>query len=378
MRTVEDLPFVPTTWTAWKRSCGEPSTVSSRRMRSSPKRMPNSSSESRCSSARPSVPRASCAARPAPARRRVELLALGLRRRRPAPWPRSPGWPACPRRARSRPRTRRPARARAGARPRGRRRPTASTATLPPGTPTVATGSPPFVARTRSARAAPRARRRARSRRPPGARGTGLPGVRADVLAPAAQRRRGLDRPLDLRLDVRVAQRRVGRRPAVAHQQVLRAGQVGPDLLGDERDHRVRERERLGAARSSAKPAGVGVVVLVEPRLDASPGTSRTARRRRSRRARARRGGTRRPRSRSVSSASAACSRERIQRSSTVAGSRRRTGTVTPSGTRSSTSREALNSLLASCRPCATFSSLKRTSCVEDIASSPKRTASAP
>ena len=52
MRTVELLPFVPTTWIAPKRSCGEPSAVSSRRIRSRPKRMPNSSRPSRCSSAR--------------------------------------------------------------------------------------------------------------------------------------------------------------------------------------------------------------------------------------------------------------------------------------------------------------------------------------
>ena len=42
-----------------------------------------------------------------------------------------------------------------------------------------------------------------------------------------------------------------------------------------------------------------------------------------------------------------------------------------PSGTRSSTSREALKSLLASWRPSAIVPSLKRTSCVEDIASRP-------
>ena len=47
MREVEDLPFVPTTCTVAKRSCGESSAVISRRMRSSPNRMPNSSSESR-------------------------------------------------------------------------------------------------------------------------------------------------------------------------------------------------------------------------------------------------------------------------------------------------------------------------------------------
>ena len=52
MRTVELFPFVPTTWIAAKRSCGEPSAVSSRRMRSRPKRIPNSSRPSRCSSAR--------------------------------------------------------------------------------------------------------------------------------------------------------------------------------------------------------------------------------------------------------------------------------------------------------------------------------------
>ena len=47
MRVVEDFPFVPTTWITSKRLCGEPSAVISRRIRSSPKRMPNSSSERR-------------------------------------------------------------------------------------------------------------------------------------------------------------------------------------------------------------------------------------------------------------------------------------------------------------------------------------------
>ena len=41
-------------------------------------------------------------------------------------------------------------------------------------------------------------------------------------------------------------------------------------------------------------------------------------------------------------------------------------------------SRDALKSLLASCAPCLIFSSLKRTSWVEDIASRPKRVPSAP
>src|SRR4051794_23462483 len=51
-RVVEDLPLVPTTCTARKAACGDPSTVSRRRMRSRPKRMPKSSSDRRCSSAR--------------------------------------------------------------------------------------------------------------------------------------------------------------------------------------------------------------------------------------------------------------------------------------------------------------------------------------
>ena len=47
MRAVDDLSFVPTTWIERKRSCGELSAVMSRRIRSSPNRMPNSSSPSR-------------------------------------------------------------------------------------------------------------------------------------------------------------------------------------------------------------------------------------------------------------------------------------------------------------------------------------------
>ncbi len=47
MRVVEDFPFVPTTWIVAKRRCGEPSAVIMRRILSSPKRIPNSSSERR-------------------------------------------------------------------------------------------------------------------------------------------------------------------------------------------------------------------------------------------------------------------------------------------------------------------------------------------
>ena len=47
MRVVDDLPFEPTTWIEENCSCGEPSAVINRRMRSSPNRMPNISSEAR-------------------------------------------------------------------------------------------------------------------------------------------------------------------------------------------------------------------------------------------------------------------------------------------------------------------------------------------
>ena len=47
IRVVEDFPFVPTTWMLAKRRSGEPSAVIMRRIRSRPKRMPNSSSERR-------------------------------------------------------------------------------------------------------------------------------------------------------------------------------------------------------------------------------------------------------------------------------------------------------------------------------------------
>ena len=47
IRTVEDLPFVPTTWIESNCRSGCSSAVISRRIRSSPNRIPNSSSESR-------------------------------------------------------------------------------------------------------------------------------------------------------------------------------------------------------------------------------------------------------------------------------------------------------------------------------------------
>ena len=68
IRVVEDLPLVPSTWIVSKRRSGEPSTVIMRRIRSSPKRIPNSSSERSC--ARPA------ASRPAAARWRAARRAV--------------------------------------------------------------------------------------------------------------------------------------------------------------------------------------------------------------------------------------------------------------------------------------------------------------
>src|SRR6266516_6615441 len=55
MCVVEDLPLVPTTWIDSKLRCGEPRRSIRARILCSPKRMPNSSSERRCASARFSV-----------------------------------------------------------------------------------------------------------------------------------------------------------------------------------------------------------------------------------------------------------------------------------------------------------------------------------
>ena len=101
MRTVEDLPFVPTTWIDVKRAlrasrapssagASDPGRSASRTARARAGGSPLAPG-SRARSQRLQLGRAAaraCRARPA--------------RRRAAPWPRSPRWPACPRRARSR------------------------------------------------------------------------------------------------------------------------------------------------------------------------------------------------------------------------------------------------------------------------------------
>ena len=191
--------------------------------------------------------------------------------------------------------------------------------------------------------------RRARSPAPPAAPASTRPGRRAHARrASRAAPATALDRPLDL------APRPPRRRSAAsALAAALRrragpsvAGQVGPDLLGDERDHRMGERERLGEHVSSVAAASPRVAV-VEARLDqlevpvAQLAVDEVVERR------ARRGGSRSPRCASAMASIARCRRERIQRSSTVrgraAGSARRRRRR-----RSSTSRDAFNSLLAS------------------------------
>ena len=124
MRVVEDLPLVPTTWTERKRRCGEPSTVIMRRIRSRPKRMPNSSSERRWRSARSPLQRASAhsACQLVARSGAAQLRALGLHHVGRRAIARSRRWRACPRRARSRLRAA-PARPRAAARRRRDRGP---------------------------------------------------------------------------------------------------------------------------------------------------------------------------------------------------------------------------------------------------------------
>ena len=91
-----------------------PSAVISRRMRSSPKRIPNSSSDEQValgslgghavgSGERPPGTR-ELVTSDSPRPQALELVALGLDDGAAAPWRRSPRWPACPRRARSPPR----------------------------------------------------------------------------------------------------------------------------------------------------------------------------------------------------------------------------------------------------------------------------------
>ena len=247
MRTVEDLPFVPTTWIARNallRACRARSAAGA----CAPARSACRTARARAgaSSACVEVPGTHVASSSSSRRSRASLsrsawttgggrlgdealvgeLALGARDLRLAA-----------RRAARRARRCSASRSTASE---------ASTSTVPPGTPTVATGSPPSADHSTRARrddvlghalvaaglaAAPA---RALARR------------RADAVAPAAQLLHGRDRAAELR--PRPPRRAApssgsGQRWAISSPPA--PGHVGPDLLGDERDHRVRERERL-------------------------------------------------------------------------------------------------------------------------------------
>ena len=215
-------------------------------MRSSPKRMPNSSSDEQVALAPRRV-------RHAPRHSAVELARAGARacRARPAttvaaaPWRRSPRWRACPRRVRSPARARsRSAAALARPRPRGRRVAGADLDAAARDRHRRRRLAPSLESRSRRAMRRDERRRRRRSRRCAPA--STCARLHAGLVAPRAQRLHGLDhggrsRPRPPRRAGSASARGDARR----REQALRCRDVAPELLGDERDHRVRERERL-------------------------------------------------------------------------------------------------------------------------------------
>ena len=210
----DDLPLVPTTWIEAKRCCGIPSTETSRRIRSRPKRQPER------------LERGEVAPRPSsPGQRSPELLELGPVAREllalrldhlggrvgDEPLVRELALGALDlgaQRAR--------AARRSGAGP-GRRRPRPRRGSRPGRS--VASASPLGAV---EATAAPAARpARAAARRSPATRaGSTLPGGDPDQVAPAPHAPRQLDRRLDLALGGLVDQRAVGLRERVDDQHL--------------------------------------------------------------------------------------------------------------------------------------------------------------
>ena len=194
-------------------------------------------------------------------------------------------------------------------------------------------------------------------------------------LAPAAQVADQLDRALDLGLGRLVDPVRLGDGEGGDDELGVAVGQIGPDLLGDEGHDRVRERERpleheeqvrggrlvavveprlddlqvpvaeLGPEEAVELERGVGEVVAVEVGADLGDGALEPGR-----------GSSGPPASRAAAAGFAPVASAALSR----------------------ISREAFHSLFARSRPCSTLASLKRTSWLEDIASRPKRSASAP
>ena len=303
-----------------------------------------------------------------------QLVALGLRRPAGGAFATKPRWRACARPARS------PARASAAAAARLRSAAPRSSAS-PARISTVAAGHRArarldrlaAVARENDSRAS-RATCSARllvavGGEPRGQRRAGLHARRgrASRAAPGPPRS-----PAPARLGALVDQRR-RRLRTPRREQPLGAGHVRVDLLGHERDDRVRQRERLARARAaaSARPSRSPVV---QARLDelevpvAELAVDEVVERER---------GVREVEAldRAATSAVARSRRERIQRSSTVLGADRGAGVA---GRPQQDQPRGVPELVGSCGPWAIFSSEKRTSWLEDIASRPQRTASAP
>ena len=246
IRAVEDLPLVPTTWIDSKApladgparssagACG-PARTACRTARATAGSARRPRAHHRPGVTAPPAraqPRRACRARPRP--------------RPAAPWPRSPRWRACAQRARSRPRARPPGGALA---PRGLE------------VELVAGEDLDRTARDRRPRptgAAPSPVVGERQPRQPREVLAGLlvavgAASRARSVAPGLHRRPSRASAQRLhRVDHR-AQRRlgggVGARPAASRdargEQPLGARDVAVDLLGHERDDRVRQRERL-------------------------------------------------------------------------------------------------------------------------------------
>ncbi len=258
----DDLPFVPDHVDRGEPVLGHPEQRDQRAgSRSRPKRQPIGSSEAQV---RPRPRRA-----PGTAHAQLlelgpvggELRALGLDHLRRAPWPTKPSLASL--------RSARSTSARSSSRRSSTRRRTSSASTSSEARistgPMVASASPPAPSNERRAsRATSSCGSVARQRPAPAARCRRHP----DEVAPAADAPRQLDRARHLALGLRVDQRAVDDREGRDDQRTPpRAGQVAPDLLGDEGHHRMGQRQDLARAREQQVRRGL-LVAVVEARLD--------------------------------------------------------------------------------------------------------------
>ena len=238
--------------------------------------------------------------------------------------------------------------------------------TLPPG---IAHGRRRLARRSARSRRARRATSAADAVEAVDARGQDLAGLHAGLVAPGAQRLHGLDHGGDLGLGRLVAQGRVGLAAAGQREQALGARDVVPQLLGDERDHRVRERERLAQhVQHRRRQVGVELAALRELEVPVAQLAVDEV-------VEAERGLGEVEAGDAVGDAAfAACRRERIQRSSTRRRPRRGVDVLDVEQHEARGVEELVRQALALLDLLAGV----LTSWVEDIASRPKRTASAP